>query len=368
MHVISINYKRTTAAQREQYSFRMEETIEFLDGLKRAGVEEVVYLNTCNRVELYINGDYEKAKSLFLAYSGASSEAFEEYARVFEGNDAISHLFYVSAGLKSMVLGEDEILGQMKRAYSLSRENGYTGYYFNSIFQAAFHTAKKIKTETRLSKTSVSVATIVALQCHKFKEDRKNILVIGASSEIGRTLVKNLLSYGDMEIFATRRHTGYAEDGVNVVEYDERYSFVDNADIVVSCTKNPRYTISAGESAMKELSDKPRLFVDLAVPRDIDRDVLNIKGASLVTIDAIEEFARENNEIKAADAKKAEKIIADEMDELSKTLCFHEFIPEFKKMRESISNDFEKFLFQYRNLATAEEFKSFLNIIRQMED
>lgn len=368
MYVISINYKNTTADEREKYSFGMEKTLEFLESLKRRGIEEAVYLNTCNRVELYVNGSLKDAAEVFVKYSGANMQDYESHARVFNENESIEHLFQVCAGLKSMVLGEDEILGQMKRAYALARENGYTDWCFNTIFQAAFYTAKKIKTETKLSKTSVSVATIAALKCHNFSKEKKNILVIGATSEIGKTLVKNLLSYGDVNIIATKRNTCCQEDEIAIVDYDNRYQYLDWADIVVSCTKSPHYTINMKSVLSMEISKKSRLFIDLAVPKDIDKDILAIQDTSLITIDEIEELAKENNELKYYEAKKAEEIIGLELNELIKKMCFHDFIPELKNIREKISKDFDKFIYDYRNLASAQEFISFINIIRQMED
>lgn len=367
MFAISINYKKLKTDSREKYAFDTDRALLFLQRLMEDGVLEAVYLNTCNRAEVYGNGDYEKTVKAMAEFSGVDPSVLREDAYIFEGKSAIRHLFRVTSGIESMVIGEDEVLGQMKGAYELSMEHGFTGFYFNKIFQAAITAAKKIKTDTKLSKRSVSVATIAANKCHKFIEGNKNILVIGASGDTGKKLVKNLISYHDSTIYATVRNQHMSDGNLTLVPYEERYKYISLADIIISSTKSPHYTVTYSKLKQEELEEKPRLFVDLAVPRDIDEDVLKLAESRLITINDMEALARENNEIKKAEIVAAEEIIEEAVDELLKTLYFHEFMKESDLMKREKKIDFTKFVYHYRDIATAEEFAGFLSILRRME-
>lgn len=367
MFAISINYKKIKTDSREKYAFDADNALLFLERLRKDGIAESVYLNTCNRAEVYGNGDYETAVKAMAEFSGAEPSVLREDAYIFEGKSAMQHLFRVTSGIESMVIGEDEVLGQMKGAYELSMEHGFTGFYFNKVFQAAITAAKKIKTDTKLSKRSVSVATIAANKCHKFIEGHKNILVIGASGDTGSKLVKNLISYHDSTIYATVRNRHVSDQNLTLVPYEERYRYIACADVIISSTKSPHYTVTYSKLRNEKLKEKPRLFVDLAVPRDIDEDVLKIDGSELITINDIEALARENNEIKKAEIVVAEEIIEEAVDELLKTLYFHAFMEDFDLPQRDNKIDFTKFIYQYRDLATAEEFASFLGILRKME-
>lgn len=368
MFAISINYKNVKTSVRERYAFDKEMAFLFLQRLKSDGITEEVYLNTCNRAEVYGNGDYEAAVKAMAEFSGVAASSLRDVAFIFEGDAAIRHLFRVTAGIESMVLGEDEVLGQMKDAYDFSRERGFTDFFFNKVFQAAITAAKKIKTDTKLSKSSVSIATIAASKCHNFMEGHKKIFIIGASGDTGSKLVKNLSSYHDSTIYATVRNNHVTDKNLTLVPYAERYHYIACADVIISCTKSPHYTVTYSKLKSEKLKEKPRLFVDLAVPRDIDEDVLKLAKSELITINDIEALARENNEIKKAELVVAEEIIEEAVDELLKTLYFHEFLSEPDLMKNENEVVLSKFIYQYRDVATAEEFASFLKVLRRMEE
>lgn len=367
MFAISLNYKNIKTDIRGRYVFDTGKALLFLQRLKEAGITEAVYLNTCNRTEVYGNGDYEAALKALAEFSGSEPSCLREDAFIYEGDSAIHHLFRVTAGIESMVVGEDEVLGQMKGAYDFSKEHGFTDFIFNKVFQAAVAAAKKIKTDTELSKRSVSVATIAASKCHKFKDGHKKILVIGASGDTGSKLVKNLLSYHDSTIYATVRNSHVTDRKLTLVPYAERYHYIACADVIISCTKSPHYTVTYSRLKSEEPEEKPRLFVDLAVPRDIDEDVLKLTQSELITIHDIEALAKENNEIKKAEIVAAEEIIEEAVDELLKTLYFHEFLSEFDSSKHENKDVLSKFIYHYRDVATAEEFASFLKVLRRME-
>lgn len=366
MFAISISYKNVPAKLREQYALSEEAGLALQAQLKEAGIRESVYLNTCNRCELYGVGEYRVGVRTFAAACGVEPSIVREYAKIYDGVEALRHLFRVTVGIESMVIGEDEILGQVKTAYERARVNGYTEYETHTVFQAAIGCSKKIKTETMLSKSSVSVATLAADRCHKFEKGNKKILIIGATGDTGKKIIQNLLSFGDCEILATVRREHSFTNQLTIVPYEERYQYVDAADIIISATKSPHYTLTYSKIMQEPLTQKPRLFMDLAIPRDIDEEVLRIPEAALITMDEIEELAAKNNALKMAEVEVAENMVTESLDEVQKVLAFHAFIPLFNQLKTNRPEQFAQFVYQYRDAATAEELESFIRVLRKL--
>lgn len=354
MFCISLNYHNMDLPEREQFRFGEEILDELSEG---------VFLTTCNRTEVYGVGDvYPFIEHRF--------REFKTKLFLYEDDRALRHLFRVTAGLDSMVLGEDEILGQVRTAYEAAREAGRTGYELNTAFQAALAAAKRIKTETLLSKTSVSAATLAASACVKYwdekqrelgTERRGRVLMIGGSGEIGGKLLKDLLSYDRFDLSATVREHGVRQK-VRPVEYGDRYIALKDADIVVSATKSPHFTLTAENvRAADEGRDVPRLYVDLAVPRDLDPAL-----EPVLTIDDLKALARHNNEVKQSAAEEAEAILDEELDTLRKDLAFHRLLPLLEEAPEGsppLSEDWKRVLYTFREEAGAEEFLAFTNVI-----
>ena len=181
---------------------------------------------------------------------------------LFYDDKAISHLYNVVSGIDSMVIGEDEILGQIKRAYAFAQRCKTTGYELNTVFQAAIACAKRIKTETALSKTSVSMATLAANEVARLGEN-VSVMVIGATGKIGTSLVKNLVSHKNISIITTlRNHNNdltYRND-VSAVEYNDRYKYIDKVDCLISATSSPHYTITYYDLQKCLKENKNRFF------------------------------------------------------------------------------------------------------------
>mgnify|MGYP000755392017 FL=1 len=269
-----------------------------------------------------------------------------------------------------MVIGEDEILGQLKRAYAFAKDNGTVAYELNMCVQAAVACAKKIKTETAISKTSVSVATLASNEAAKFKDGELNVLVIGATGKVGSTVVKNLLSHKGISVTVTsRKHkaeTVFENTGANVIDYDERYKAFDFADCVISATSGPHYTVTYYDLKNNIKTEKSRLFIDLAVPPDIDENVPKISGARLINIDCIKQLANENNALKLDSVESAKEIIFEEIEVLKKDLAFHEFLPCMQSVKNAMPSDFsEKFIYKLKSDVSAEEFARILEIYRK---
>ena len=368
MFVISLNHKTADTEFREKLSFDETAKLEFLHKLENLGLTQCVYLSTCNRCEIYGVGKAHKVVNTWSEMAGVDVDALKEHLLFFDGDGAVNHLFHVTAGFESMVLGEDEILRQIKDAYQFSKNNGYTDYELNTIFQAALRCAKKIKTKTKLSKTSVSIASLAATKIHNYKRGEKKVMIMGATGDTGNKVLLNLLSYGDCLIYATKHIHHINNPKVNSIPYSERYDYINQMDVVVSATRSSHYTITAGKLKSLGLEDKEQLFLDLAVPRDIDEDVENINGIKLISIDDFVTIAKENNNLKSKEKENGEAIIEEELDVLLKELTFHQNRNSFEKMKETLTEDFEHFVYKYRDVASSEEFESFINVLNRMQE
>ena len=361
MKALSINYKKADVSVRERFSFAADKRAEI-----RSALGHAVVLCTCNRTELYFTeSTIEKASVLLAEYSGIDS--ISEYLRIYEGEKALRHLFRVASGIDSMIIGEDEILRQVKEAYAEAANN--TDFELNTAFQAAITAAKRIKTETALSKTPVSAATIAANEAAKLGKN-VNILMIGASGKIGSSTLKNLLPHANVHITQTARtHSAgtMQYENVSTVPYDERYEYADSADCIISATASPHFTLTKERLKAALHTDKQRLLIDLAAPPDIERTVTEINGVRLIGIDDLGELARHNNELKMSAAEQAENIISEELDELRKKLAFHEFLPRLDDARSSAEKlKFDELLYRLRDGLTAGQFAAVLDVLGRL--
>lgn len=372
MYCISINYKNSDVNIRKKLAFSESVQKDFLaEFITDENVSECLIVCTCNRTELYFCGNEQSvsiAENLLSRYCGIDCDLLKKHLYLFYAGKAVCHLFRVASGIESMVIGEDEILGQIKLAYTSAKDMGMTGYELNMTFQSAMACAKKIKTQTALSKTSVSTATLAGNEIAHFK-DRVNVLVIGATGKIGTTLVKNLLSYKNVTVTATsRKHkaqTVQNRQSIAIADYADRYSYIDSADCVVSATASPHYTITYYDLKQSIKTDKPRLFIDLAVPPDIDSTVEQIKDLRLIGIDYFEKLAKGNNELKLDSVESAKKIIREECDVLKKDIAFHNFLPYMQTVKNKLSeNSLEEIIYKFKANLPSDEFIKILDAFK----
>ncbi|MDE6815200.1 MAG: glutamyl-tRNA reductase, partial [Lachnospiraceae bacterium] len=240
LFVLSISHRQAPVEIRKQFSFDREQTRRFLSRMKEEpGVWGSVLVSTCNRTEVYFSGErkaVDAVQELLAGEKAADIRLLRRFFRIYQGQKAAEHLFRVTGGLDSMVLGEDEILGQIRTAYNTAREEQSADYYINALFQRALKSAKRIKTETCLSKSSVSIATLSAAQAVQFREGEKKVLLLGATGQMGSLIAKNLSGRKDIRLFAAvrRRCPAVFMENAAQIAYGERYSYIDQADIVIS--------------------------------------------------------------------------------------------------------------------------------------
>lgn len=375
IYEIGISHKTAPVEIREKLAFDPEGKADFLRLVKgESSIQECVLLTTCNRTEVYLKGEASsvyKAMELLAEYKGLELGELKKYFLRYEGAGAVKHLFTVASGLDSMVMGEDEILGQVKRDYILAYELGVTAYFLNTLFREAIACAKMVKTDTRLSKTSVSVGTLTAKEVLAFGRE-KEVLIIGISGKMGSIIMKNLYASPECSITGTvRSHRAAGDDclypKVRYVDYGLRYDFIREADVIISATQSPHYTVTLKELEKVLTDDKPRLFIDLAVPRDIDRDIIRLPGISLFDMDYFQELARENNRLKEKEAVTAREIIERRAEEFVKSVVFHDFLPQFESLEKALKNtSLKTLLFHLKNHVSGEELTHLLEGLEQV--
>lgn len=377
MYIVSISHKTAPVEIRERFSFTKEEQSEFLNRiLQNEHITEGVIVSTCNRSEVYFNGDNQAVRTIeqYLAkYKQVDLDILMKYYLVYSGEAAIRHLFYVTCGMDSMLIGEDEILGQIKEAYERALGLGTTKYMLNTLFQAAITCAKKIKTNTKISKTPLSVGTLVANKILNFPGKEKKVLIIGLTGKMGTIIWKNIHGKQKIEIIGTTRSHNAIEqcrieyEDIKVINYKDRYKFVDAADIIISATTSPHYTITYHELLENIKEEKERIFIDLSVPMDIDKDIMKIKKLSLYDIDYFQTVAQNNNEVKGKEIEGAKLKIEEQMDEVLKMLYFHDFLAYMHKVKQVFEEKtFESIMYELRDNADSAELTVLLNTFRKL--
>lgn len=379
MECISISFRSAPEEIRKRFAFPAGEagTGEREAFLEKAG--KAVLLSTCNRTEVYAagTGSLERLEELLAEKSGMEVTQVRRIARRFSGEKACAHLYRVACGMDSMVVGEDEILGQVRSAYLFSAERGRCGYELNAVFQGSLACAKKIKKETMISKSSVSVATLACAEIFRFEKQHKEteegklqVLLIGGSGRMGGSVLKNLLGREGIHVYATRRSHGLGEresSRLSVVDYRDRYRYLEQADVIVSATESPHYTLTAEEAgeSLRRGQKKKRLFIDIAVPADLDRQIASLPGCRLIGMDDFERLAQENNRKKQQAVLDAGELLEEALEELYKSLLFHETAGELERIRERFAGySVERFLFYLRDRLDAASLKAVLEALK----
>ena len=328
--VVGLSHRTSPVTVREQFAFPEEAIPETLQKLRERGLaREGVILSTCNRVELYAtvdepNHEMFKALARFLIESrGYTGDLTDELYALGEP-ESLRHLFKVACGLDSMVLGETEILGQLKKAYELALQHKQTGSRINKAFQRAFNVAKQIRTNTNIQRGSVSVGSVAVELAEKIFSNlaERQVMVIGAGDTSEKT-ARALLSRGAHSIIVSNRSydkaLALANDlGGRAIHFDGWASEFDKIDIVISSTSAPHYILDRNKLAplMKVRKNRPLLLIDIAVPRDIEPDVNFLENVYLYNIDDLQAIAEDYLKQRQDEIAKCEAIIREKAEAL----------------------------------------------------
>ncbi len=321
---VGLNHKTAPVAIRERLAFDEADLAPAAGRVRSLGIaDEAVVVSTCNRVEVYASSSAADPETLaarlreFLAADRGQSVESPGLLYSYADTAALEHLFRVVSGLDSLVLGETEILGQMKRAYSVALASGHTGILLNRLFQRAFALAKRLRSETGIQRGHTSVASVaVGLAERLFGDlDRRRVLVIGAG-DTGRTTARALRARGVQGIRVSNRSPDRAailagELEGQVVGFQDWAREFESVDIVLSATGSPHPILDRSllEPTMAARGTRPLLLVDLAVPRDIDPSVARIPGVVLANVDDLQSVAEAETHRRRGEIARCETLI-----------------------------------------------------------
>lgn len=329
---LGINHKTASVDVRERVAFTPEQLVEALQQLCRiTPSREAAILSTCNRSELYLEQDRLSADEVlrWLAdYHQLSLDELRACAYVHQDSEAVRHMMRVASGLDSMILGEPQILGQMKSAYAVAREAGTVGPLLGRLFQATFSTAKTVRTDTAIGENPVSVAfAAVSLAKQIFADlHRSQALLIGAGETIS-LVARHLHDQGVRRIVVANRTLERASQlaeqfGAHAVLLADIPQELAHSDIVISSTASQLPILGKGavERALKKRKHKPMFMVDIAVPRDIEPEVGELDDVYLYTVDDLHEVIEENLKSRQGAAQAAEELVSAGADEFMQRL------------------------------------------------
>lgn len=323
---LGINHKTAPVALREKVAFTPDSLVAALSSLKaQTGVQESVIVSTCNRTELYVSSENYSYRDLlnWLAQFHCVDEAMiAGHSYHFEQSEAIRHLMRVASGLDSLILGEPQILGQVKQAYNDARHSGTVNGEFERLFQHTFSVAKKVRTDTDIGANAVSVAfAAVQLAKHIFSElPKRSVLLVGAGETI-ELVAQHLKEQGVQRISVANRTMARAQTladtlDAQVLTLAQVPEQLHNFDIVISSTASQLPLIGKGmvERALRQRRNMPMFLVDLAVPRDIESEVNELGDAYLYTVDDLQHIVEQNLASREEAAQEAEAIIGSQVD------------------------------------------------------
>ena len=344
-NVLGLNHKTAPVALREKVAFNEDRLVTALRTLQQeSGIAEVVILSTCNRTEVYWAGTASGAElSRWLERHHGNTLDIASSLYVHQDRLAVEHAFSVASGLDSMVLGEAQILGQLKDAYRVAHETGSTGPWLNKLFQAAFSAAKRVRSETQIGANAVSLASATVSLARRMYANLSDhtALMIGAGEMIALT-ARHFASAGVKHmVIANRTLTRAQSLATELKAYAVDLSALDrelaDADIVVSCTASsaPLISRNAAAAAVRARRHRPILMVDLAVPRDIEPSVAELEDVYLFSIDDLQQLVDENRQQREVAAGGARLLLEEEVARFLAGLRAHDAGPAIRALRQN---------------------------------
>ncbi len=352
---LGINYRTAPLKVRESLSLNKEKKEKLSSKIqKKKFCKEFFFLSTCNRLEFYIlTKDKNKTEKFILNIMeeqvSVSSKALDSYVYVNYDFSAVEHLYKVGAGLDSMVIGESQILNQIKEEYEVAKELEIIDSYFNKLFQETIRVSKIIRSETTINQRAVSVSySAVELAREIFGSlAGEKVMILGAG-ETSELVLKNLVNYGVEGVLVANRTYENGKKlakkyGGEVIHWEEIRNYINKVDIIIASTAAPHLVLNK-ESDRKALKKKrgPMFLIDIAVPRDINPEFTNISGIHLYNIDDLKEVVENNLELRKKEADKAKNIINEEIKNYKNWVKERRCVPIIKKMRKNANKIKEK--------------------------
>ena len=345
---LGVSHKTAPVEVRERLALGERDAERLLRDLtSHADLQEAVAISTCNRTELYLVAtDPVQAEADALARlatrAGIRPTELAQIVYTPRNCDAARQLYRVASGLESMIVGEAEVQGQVRRAYELALAAGTTGPLTNRLFRAALEAGKRVRTQTGIGRERVSVSTVAVQLARQAVGDlaRRSVVVIGAGETSERT-AQALADEGVTTIFIANRHADRARAlaarfGGTVGSLDELPARLIEADIVVASTASPHSLIGVEEIelVMQERGRRPLVLIDIAVPRDIEPECGDVEGVALYDIDDLQAVVARNLEVRASERARAEAVVEEEIQRFARWMAQLDVVPTIAALRE----------------------------------
>jgi glutamyl-tRNA reductase len=366
--LLGISYKTASIEKREIFSFRKDEIVPFADFLqKETGISDIVLLSTCNRTELYFTQTkhdrltaIEKVIAAIKDFKQANMECSRYFYHKFD-IDAVKHLFNVASGLDSMIIGEDQIIGQIKDAYMHCTEAALTDAILMRLFQKSFEAGKRARTETGIKLGNLSVSsTAVEMVAQEIKDlSNKRLLLVGAG-DTGSLALQNMVKKGIGQTAIINRTK---ETACKLADHyhSEVHSFLSiqsqlqKSDIIIVATGAPHHLITS-RMVKKAMSkrDQAQIYIDLSVPRNIEESVAELPNVKLFAVDDLQKVIEENTEKRREAAQKAEHIIDEVAEEFNDWMVSRSLRPAIKTISENLEEVYLQELENFKNIESKE--------------
>ncbi len=342
--LVGLNHKTAPIEVRENLYFETASLGAGLDGLRqKAGIKECTILSTCNRVEIYgvteNEGSVGEIKDFLSEFHGVPARYFAHYLYVLTKNSVTRHILRVASSLDSMVMGEPQILGQVKDAYRLAVEKKTIGPILNRLFNHAFFVAKRVRTETGIGNYATSVSHAAVELAKRIFDDisSRRVMLIGAGG-MGKHALTQLVAAGVRDLIIANRTLGRAQEiaqktGGRAIRIEEAYSHLKESDIVITATGSNDFIIKPRNvlDALRLRRNEPMFMIDIGVPRDIDPRVGELENVYLYDIDDLQAVVLETSNVRRDHIQKAEEIV------LQGDAGFHQWLEGLKAVPTIIS-------------------------------
>ncbi len=354
--VIGLNHKTADVEVREKLAFNGAKLDEgLLRIMDLPGVNEAIVLSTCNRVEIYVSakdpdGTYEEIKGFLGKFHGLDRAAIERSLYLYKDRDAVRHSFRVASSLDSMVVGEPQILGQLKDAFEFALEKKTTSILLNRLMKKSISVAKRVRTETKIAENAVSISFAAVELARKIFTDfsEKSFMLLGAG-EMAELAAKHMMSFGVKSVTVANRTYERGCDlakefNGRAIEFEGFLKEMVHTDIIICSTGAPSYILHKEEMqrVMKERKQKPVFIIDISVPRNVDPGINDLDNVYLYDVDDLQGVVDSNIIERQKEARKAEEIIAEEIDSFERWLASLDSVPTvvaLRSMAETIKRD-----------------------------
>ncbi|WP_010250862.1 glutamyl-tRNA reductase [Myroides injenensis] len=339
-YAVGLSYKKADAEMRGKFSLTDEAKENLLDQAKRDGIASLIVISTCNRTEIYGFAQHPfELIQLLCDNSNGTVDDFRNVAYVYKNNEAINHLFRVGTGLDSQILGDFEIISQIKNGFYLSKEKGLTTNYFERLVNAVIQASKRIKNETELSSgaTSVSFASVQYIMDNVKDISNKNILLFG-TGKIGRNTCENLVKHTQNDhitlINRTKEKALEVAGKFNLIvkDYADLQTEIRKADVLIVATGAHNPTV---DKQLLSLS-KPLVILDLSIPKNVNEDVTTLEGVELIHLDYLSQMTDKTLERRKEFIPQAEEIIEEIMSEFLAWTKMRKFAPTIHALKSKL--------------------------------